>query len=45
MTIYINGFKASKADLRKLENDSKAGKVQVFAKTTKKGNLAFTTRG
>lgn len=45
MTIYINGFKASKADLRKLENDSKAGKVRVSAKTTKKGNIAFKTEG
>lgn len=45
MTIYINGFKASKADLRDLEEQSKAGKVKVYAKTTKKGNIAFKTEG
>lgn len=45
MTIYINGIKASKKDLRKLESDSKAGKVRVFAKTTKSGNIAFRTEG
>lgn len=45
MTIYINGFKASKKELRKLENDSKNGKIKLYAKTTKKGNIAFTTEG
>lgn len=45
MTIYINGIKASKKDLRMLENYSKSGKVRVYAKTTKKGNIAFRTEG
>ena len=45
MTIYINGIKASKTDLRKLESDSKAGKVVVSARTTKKGNISFKTEG
>ena len=45
MTIYINGFKASKKDLQKLQNDSKAGRVKVSARTTKGGNIAFRTEG
>lgn len=45
MTIYINGIKASKKDLRQLDKDSKAGKVIVYAKTTKSGNIAFRTEG
>ena len=45
MIIYINGIKAGKADLRQLKNDSKAGKIKLYAKTTKKGNIAFKTEG
>ena len=45
MIIYINGIKASKSAVRQLERDSKAGKVRVFAKTTKNGNIAFRTEG
>lgn len=45
MIIYINGIKASKTDLRQLESDSKAGKIKLHAKTTKKGNISFKTEG
>ena len=45
MTKYINGIKATKADLRKLEQDIKAGKIKLTAKTTKAGNIAFKTEG
>ena len=45
MTIYINGFKASKEDIRQLEKQAKASKIKLYAKTTKKGNIAYRTVG
>lgn len=45
MTIYINGIKATKTDLRQLEKDSKDGKIKLYAKKTKKGNIAYRTEG
>jgi hypothetical protein len=42
-TVYINGIKASKKDLARLENDLKAGRQKAYGKTTKKGNLAIRT--
>jgi hypothetical protein len=41
--VYINGIKASKKDLAKLEIDLKAGKQKAYGKTTKKGNIAYRT--
>ena len=41
MTTYINGIKAGKKDIARLEKDSKAGRVKVTAKTTKGGNIAY----
>lgn len=41
--IYINGIKASKADLKALEKDLKAGRNKATARTTKKGNIAIRT--
>lgn len=41
--VYINGIKASKKDLARLENDLKAGKQKAYGNTTKKGNLAIRT--
>jgi hypothetical protein len=42
-TVYINGIKASKKDLERLESDLKAGRQKAYGKTTKKGNLAIRT--
>ena len=39
--IYINGVKASKADIRRLLKDLKNGKQKATAHTTKRGNLAI----
>jgi translation initiation factor 1 (eIF-1/SUI1) len=41
--VYINGIKASKKDLERLESDLKAGKQKAYGKTTKKGNIAYRT--
>ena len=41
--VYINGIKASKKDLERLERDLKAGKGKAYSKTTKKGNIAIRT--
>ena len=45
MTIYIDGNEASKNDLHQLESDIKAGKVKVFAKATKNGDIELRTEG
>lgn len=42
MTIYINGFKASKLDLAMLQRDINRG-MSVTVRRTQKGNLAITT--
>lgn len=42
---YINGEKASNKALRQLEQDSKAGKVRIYGRTTKSGNVSFRTEG
>lgn len=42
-TVYINGIRASKKDLAQLEREVKATLQKVYAKTTKKGNLAIRT--
>ncbi len=42
-TIYINGIKASKGDLKVLLEWLKQGKTEATAHTTKKGNLAIIT--
>ena len=42
--IYINGTKASKADLDRLLKDLKTGKQRATAHTTKNGNLAIVTK-
>jgi hypothetical protein len=41
--IYINGIKASKADVKRLLQDLKNGKNKATAHTTKSGNLAIVT--
>ena len=41
--IYINGKKASKADVKRLLSDLKNGKNRATAHTTKRGNLAIIT--
>jgi cobalamin biosynthesis protein CbiG len=41
--IYINGHRASRADLARLLADLKAGKQRATAHTTKNGALAITT--
>ena len=41
--IYINGTKASKADLKRPLQDLKNGKQRATAHTTKSGALAITT--
>lgn len=41
--IYINGIKASKADIKRLLSDLKAGKQRATAHTTKGGALAIIT--
>ena len=41
--IYINGTKASKADVKRLLQDLKSGKQRAKAHTTKNGNLAIIT--
>lgn len=41
--IYINGIRASKADVRRLLQDLKNGKQRATAHTTKSGNLAIVT--
>ena len=41
--IYINGIKASKADLKSLLKWIKDGKTTATAHTTKKGNFAIVT--
>lgn len=41
--IYINGIKASKADVKRLLADLKTGKQKATAHTTKSGALAITT--
>lgn len=42
--IYINGVKASKADIMRLLADLKNGKQRATAHTTKNGNLAIVTK-
>jgi hypothetical protein len=41
--IYINGIKASKADVKRLLADLKNGTQRATAHTTKGGNLAIIT--
>lgn len=41
--IYINGIKASKADIKRLLQDLKNGTQRATAHTTKSGNLAIVT--
>lgn len=41
--VYINGIKASKKDLAKLESELKAGKQKATAHITKSGNIAYKT--
>lgn len=41
--IYINGIKASKADIKRLLADLKNGTQRATAHTTKGGNLAIVT--
>jgi hypothetical protein len=41
--IYINGTKATKADIARLLADLKNGTQRATAHTTKSGNLAITT--
>jgi hypothetical protein len=41
--IYINGVKASKADIKRLLADLKNGKQRATAHTTKGGSLAIVT--
>lgn len=41
--IYINGIRASRADLSRLLQDLKNGKQTATAHTTKGGALAITT--
>lgn len=41
--IYINGIKASKADIKRLLQDLKNGTQKATAHTTKGGSLAITT--
>lgn len=41
--IYINGIKASKADIKRLLQDLKNGTQRATAHTTKGGNLAIIT--
>jgi translation initiation factor 1 (eIF-1/SUI1) len=41
--VYINGIKASKKDLQRLESDLKAGTQTATARTTKNGNISIRT--
>jgi hypothetical protein len=41
--IYINGKKATKADIKRLTADLKSGKQRANGHITKKGFLAITT--
>ena len=41
--IYINGIRASKADIIALEKALKAGTQRATARTTKRGNIAIKT--
>lgn len=41
--IYINGIRASKADIKRLLWELKTGKNRATAHTTKGGNLAIIT--
>jgi hypothetical protein len=41
--IYINGTKATKADIKRLLQDLKNGTQRATAHTTKSGNLAIVT--
>ena len=41
--VYINGIKASKKDLQRLESDLKAGAQTATARTTKAGNISIRT--
>lgn len=41
--IYINGIRATKADIKRLLEDLKNGKNRATAHTTKSGALAITT--
>lgn len=41
--IYINGIRATKADIKRLLQDLKNGKNRATAHTTKSGNLAIIT--
>ena len=42
-TTYINGIKASKKDIARLESDLKAGTQTATARTTKNGNISIRT--
>lgn len=41
--VYINGIKASKKDVARLENDLKSGRQRATAHTTKAGAIAIKT--
>jgi hypothetical protein len=41
--IYINGIKATRADLKRLLNDIRNGKNRATAHTTRSGALAIVT--
>jgi hypothetical protein len=41
--IYINGIRASRADVKRLLEDLKTGNQRATAHTTKSGALAITT--
>jgi hypothetical protein len=41
--IYINGVKASRADIKRLLQDLKNGKQRATAHTTRRGALAIVT--
>ena len=41
--VYINGTKASRADIKRLLTDLKNGTQRATAHTTKSGALAITT--
>ena len=43
MKKYINGIKATRADIARLEIDIKRGAVNVTAHTTKRRALAYKT--
>jgi hypothetical protein len=43
MKIYINGVRASRADLERLAEEIKAGRTAATVKRTRAGAIAITT--